>query len=423
MTLPLKSSMKVIAIAFVSTIFFFSCDTKKELPQYEHIVSIEQIKSYSSEQIKVFLALARIKYHEIDSIIPPAGKSVKIYKLSYRTSFNGELVTASGLVCVPDSIATYPVISFHNGTNTCHQNTPTENPTGQLYSMISMMAAHGYIISIPDYLGFGDSDVMLHPYMHRESIEQAVSDMLLAVNEFIHSEEVEASTNGDLYLMGYSQGGWATLSMLDKLEKMPLDGFKPKAAACGAGAYDLSFMGSYIIAQEAYPTTFYMPYFIESRIENGLMSNDLLTFFKEPYATSIPSWFDGSYCNAEINEQFPEEVNLLMQGKFITDYTASATFDALRNELGHNSVDPWAMGVPVRFYHSKGDRSVPAAQSQIMFDSLLALGVPPSQISLVYHPVDTLDHNDVIVPWGVDALTWINSLSTVGEMMTEKTAE
>ncbi len=415
----IKQNIKVIAISFLLIFFLYSCEKKNDLPLYEHIVSIEKIKNYSSEQIRAFLALARIQHPEIDTIIPPKGKNVKIYKLSYRTSFNGELVTASGLVSIPDSIASYPLLSFHNGTNTCHDNAPTVNYNSQLFTLLSMMAAHGYIISIPDCLGFGDSDVMLHPYLHRESMEQAVVDMLLAVQEFIRTDQIEAALNGDLYLMGYSQGGWTTLSMLDRLEKSPIEGLVPKGAACGAGAYDLSFMGEYILEQETYPTTFYMPYFIESRIENGLITESLSTFFKEPYASDIPNLFAGSYCNTEINQEFPEEVALIMQDTMISDYLISADFNELRRELEINSVKPWATHVPVRFYHSKGDRSVPSVQSQKMVESMRSLGIPSSQVSLVYHPADTLDHNDVIVPWGVDALSWINEMDAVSEMVTE----
>jgi hypothetical protein len=36
---------------------------------------------------------------------------------------------------------------------------------------------------MPDYLGFGSSDNMFHPYLHKESTVQTVLDMLRAVDE------------------------------------------------------------------------------------------------------------------------------------------------------------------------------------------------------------------------------------------------
>ena len=45
----------------------------------------------------------------------------------------------------------------------------------------------------------------------------------------------------EYYLMGYSQGGWATLALLEALEKNYSSDFTVKAASGGAGPYDLSY--------------------------------------------------------------------------------------------------------------------------------------------------------------------------------------
>ena len=83
--------------------------------------------------------------------------TVQVYKIEYSTKFQGDDVVASGLVCVPqgDGEEEFPVMTYHNGTNTEHSNAPSENPGNILYKSLQFMASTGFIVAIPDYLGFG----------------------------------------------------------------------------------------------------------------------------------------------------------------------------------------------------------------------------------------------------------------------------
>ena len=318
----------------------------------------------------------------------------------------GENIIASGLVCIPQSEGTFPFASFQNGTNTCNSNAPSQNPSDQFYSLISVMAGSGYILTIPDYIGFGESEYILHPYHHKQSSNASVIDLVLAAKELVNSSVSEANNNNDIYLLGYSQGGWATLSILRELELNSNYAFNTIAAACGAGAYNLMEMSRHVLALDVYSNPFYLPYFIESRRQNEILATPLSSFFKQPYADNIPELFDGNFCISEINKNFPQQIDSLFTSEFIASFESGLEYSALREELTSNSVDIWNLQANIHFFHSKGDNSVPYKLSQNMFNSFKEEGVPNSQLSLTL--IDSLDHNEAIIPWGIDALIWLN---------------
>lgn len=388
-----------------------SCEKKETSPDYAYVVHYEKVFSYEQSQIELILALGAIQYQEIDSLNLEVLFDVDVYKITYRTQFNGNSIEASGLVCFPVGKQDFPVISFQNGTNTCHSNAPSERLDNQLYSFISIMATGGYIIAIPDYIGFGVSSEILHPYMHRESTNAAVIDLMHAVIEITETKNVSATYNGNVFLMGYSQGGWASLSVLNALESNPDDRLNVLAAACGAGAYDLESMAEYILSQEEYPTTFYMPYFLESRIINNIFPDSLSTYFKEPVATNIPDLFAGELCNNELNAEFPLKVNELMQDDLINKFSDGISYKSLRTELNKNSVNAWSVNAKLRFYHSSGDQSIPYFQTSNIAAFFHTYGLSGDQLSSVLVMNDTLDHNDVIISWGIDAINWLTTIN------------
>jgi len=99
----------------------------------------------------------------------------------------------------------------------------------------------GYIVSAPDYIGYGESKNIPHTYEHREGLATASLDMLRAVKEAIAQEKL--NWNESTYIAGYSEGGFASMSLLKKLEETAAREFTVKAASCRAGAYNktLSF--------------------------------------------------------------------------------------------------------------------------------------------------------------------------------------
>jgi len=143
-------------------------------------------------------------------------------------------------VCVPAKPGDYPVLSFQNGTNTLNASAPSEFPSDYSYQMIELIASLGYIVVISDYPGFGASASIPHPYLVKEPTVRSLVDNFYAVKELALSELQGINLINEYYLLGYSQGGWATLALHKALENEYSEDFDLIGSACGAGPYKSS---------------------------------------------------------------------------------------------------------------------------------------------------------------------------------------
>jgi hypothetical protein len=234
--------------------------------------------------------------------------------------------------------------------------------------------------------------------------------MLLASLEMLGDENISASSNSQLFLMGYSQGAWATLSVLKEIESAPEEDLNLKAASCGAGAYDLKEMTKHVLHLSDYADPFYFPYFIESHRRNGFINDSLSLFFNEPYKNTIPGLFTGSLCNSEVNAQLTTKINELFTPLLINEFETSPQLENLRTELSENSIEAWNLSTPLMLYHSTGDKTISSEQTQTMYNSFLEKGVNPELLHLILIENDTIDHSDAVMDWGIKSISWFNSL-------------
>src|SRR5690606_25925463 len=103
-----------------------------------------------------------------------------------------------------------------------------------------LFASAGYATFIPDYLGYGASTQILHPYYNERYSAMAVIDMIKAGKIFCKNEDIPVSDK--LFLAGYSEGGYVTLAAQKEIESNPAHNLKITAVAAGAGGYDLTAM-------------------------------------------------------------------------------------------------------------------------------------------------------------------------------------
>jgi len=191
--------------------------------------------------------------------------SAIMYAIQYETvdSF-GNSVIASGMLAFPATInKAYPLVSFQHGTQIRRASAPSMNGFNALSRA---MVTAGYIYMEPDYLGLGISD-MLHPYHLKDVTAFTVIDMLRAVKQFCNETNF-SQYNNQLFLAGYSEGGYATMAAVKEIEENLSDEFDITMSFPMAGAYDLSgVMVDLMLSEEFYPDPFYLPFFVLSYIE------------------------------------------------------------------------------------------------------------------------------------------------------------
>ncbi len=396
----LKVTLSVIILfSFTACHNLFNNDDPE--PTNEYLVSYENVKSYLPTFVEQLFGQLTNQYPDLTSIQDKIEHGIMIYRIKYNTTFQDNPKVASGLVCIPLGDGTFPVLSYQNGTNTLHDNAPSVNPDNELYVMLEFIASTGLVVVIPDYLGFGSSDNMFHPYLHKESTVQSVLDMLRAVKELTENY-LDTDLNNDLYLSGYSQGGWATMAVQKTIEQNFSGEFNLRASACGAGPYDLVFMNEYIIGQETYPMPYFAGYMFNSYSNLGIATTPSDSLFNEPYAEKIPVLYNGTKTGEEINEELTTDVSELFTANYLENYQTDTTFTSLLGAMATNSISAWNTNTPTRIYHGSEDNFVPATVSSAIYEDFEAEGA--SQVELILLP--GLGHTSGIVPTGLASIQW-----------------
>jgi hypothetical protein len=406
-----KSHLRSFAVILTVLTFLLvnSCNKESTNPtSNQYLVNFTQVNVFTLQSIQTMLAPLEPLYPQASGIKNNAAYSVQVVSINYKTHYKGEEITASGLVCIPLADAEFPVISFQNGTNTYHGNAPTANPLNYNYLILEAMASNGYIILIPDYIGFGASSDKVHPYYQKETTTTTVIDMMHACSELVNDKKVLAKIADRTYLMGYSQGGWATLSVLEEIEKGDHPDIKVTAASCGAGAYDLMAMSDYVLALDTFPGPLYLPYFVYSEQVYGALTDPLDKYFNQPYADRIPGLFNGTLTNDEVNVNLNDTISRLLTAEMLANFSTGTEFQDLRNALTENSVAAWPVAAKIQFFHGTSDINVPPIQSRMIYESFIALGADPARVTL--SPLEGMNHGTGVVPWGINTINWFNEL-------------
>ena len=82
--------------------------------------------------------------------------------------------------------------------------------------MALFFAARGYIVVAPNYAGYDTSTLPYHPYLVAAQQSKDMIDALIASRSALPNIAL-VSDNGQLFITGYSQGGYvamATLSLI-----------------------------------------------------------------------------------------------------------------------------------------------------------------------------------------------------------------
>ncbi|MFD3001131.1 alpha/beta fold hydrolase [Pontibacter toksunensis] len=326
---------------------------------------------------------------------------VSVYKVIYSTSYQGQDIKASGLICIPQGITTpAPILSAQHGTIFTDSEAPTHF-TG--LSGFELFAAAGYVTLIPDYIGFGESKDVFHPYYDQKHSALAVVDMIKAAKAF--AEEQDIQVNDKLFLAGYSEGGYVTLAAQKEIETNPAHGLKVTASAAGAGGYDLTAMLANVMSGQPYTYPSYLAYVLQSYIYTNNWNRPLTEFFQEPYASKMPLLFNGQNSGGAINRGLTTEPKKLFAPAFFEGLKDVGKERALKQALQANSFLDWVPQSPTRLYHGTADNIVPFENSKITYDRFKAGGATKTELI----PIKDGTHGSAFVPMLQDMVPWIQS--------------
>ncbi len=310
------------------------------------VIEIEQIETLSADAIAERLTNAGVPG------VPLYG--VELYRVVYHTvDVDGRPTQASGAIAIPiQSVGPMPLLSFQHGTVTGRHQVPSE----QGFDLLSMgLGASGYVTVLPDYLGLGSSPGP-HPYVHAKSLGTAVVDMLRAARQHCKAQGIELSDQ--LFLMGYSEGGYATMAAHREIQRLHASEFTVTASAPMAGPYNLSeVMAAQILASSPYPAPGYLPYTLLSYDYVYDVFGGMTSVLKDEYVPHLDTWYDGSKALSFINKQLPQVPYEMLHPDFVASFKQD-TDHPLRQALAANDVHNWSPEAPMRLYHCVGDDQV-----------------------------------------------------------------
>lgn len=397
---------------FALTVFVINSCRPEEINPFKdntRLMSAKKEITWTKENVQALMAIASSTFPEINQISGDVASGVLVYSVTYKTTFKQEEVVASGLIVIPDAIGDFPILSFQNGTNTLYSNAPSVDKMDQLYQMLELIASTGYIVVIPDYLGFGSSEDIFHPYLHKESTVTSVLDMLRACAEFDDDIAKNMTFLDEYYLMGYSQGGWSTLSLLEAIDKNYSAEFNVAGCACGAGPYDIEYFNSYVLGLTEYPMPSFLGYIAKAYDDHDFFTSTLADIFNAPYASNITTYFDGEHTTGEINEQLTTVIANLFKSDYRTGFASAPAYQSVRDAMTLNSIAAWNTTTPLLFMHGLDDTYVPSVITDNMYDDMVAASTSGgSNISKVQFAGK--DHSETIVPACIEGLKFFKAI-------------
>ncbi len=193
---------------------------------------------------------------ELLAVAGPPTCGVDFYYLKFWTVGGaGEATESSGALMVPTGgsgcSGPRPVVLYAHGTNADQalniaDVTNTGNSEGILIA--ATFAAQGYVVVAPNYAGYDISTLGYHPFLNAAQQSGEMMNILTAARTALPRTFSNATTdNGQLFVTGYSEGGYVALATLRALQAA---GAPVTAAAPMSGPYALEAFGDAIFFGE-----------------------------------------------------------------------------------------------------------------------------------------------------------------------------
>ncbi len=375
-----------------------------------------------------FITIGSIPVLNLDELTSQMIYDVKAYKITFKTiGANDERTIQSGLVLLPVPVANNtsreplvaPILSIQHGTIFSREESPSNlAESGQTDNLevynACIAASMGYVVFMPDFSGFGVDDQTLHPFCHAKSIAYSVVDIIRAGKQFLRSKTADYTWNNQLFIAGYSEGGFATMAAGKEIQTKHPDEFTITGLAPMSGPYNLSTVMKKIVTDDQeYTHLDFLSYMIFAYNDVYPLFDSPDELFKQPYATTIPPLFDGEHSSDEIRASLPNhgvgKASDIFTQKLFTDLAndQSEVSKALKDNDLYNTWVPNLDHFPMFMFHSSTDEAVPVENSRTAKDYYDAHN---GSESVFYTELPTGKHVQSYLPAYALAYLWMGTL-------------
>lgn len=334
-------------------------------------IQYELIARWDIERLNKILQVDMPVFAGTSVSYSPAKNAVRLYRVTYTSvipEHGNKPTTASGLLAVPDNGGpSFPMVSYQHGTVYGKQEVPSfPEQSSETQLMIAQFAGQGYLLTGADYFGLGTSTEP-EGYMVKASHQQVTYDMLAASRTVL--AHLKLSTT-KLFLGGWSQGGFVTMAMLEKLER---SGVTVDATATASAPLDvfvvlngfLNFPRSndaswvtslFILSAFSFENYYSVPGLARSVIAADYYELARKAYRREPYdAAQIPS----------------DLRKLVRPDYFDPQFFAASAYGRLAADA---TAYRWIIKTPVRNYYGESDEVISNGLGQLGMNYQRAIG-------------------------------------------------
>lgn len=371
----------------------------------------KRLDSILGSELDDFLSSSTEKAAVFKGEFTAAKYAVKLYQVTYHSvvpELGNRPTIASGLVAIPQNGVAgpqiLPMVSYQHGTVFDKSYVPS-NPdaSAETRIVIARFAAQGYVVIGADYFGRGVSDLP-DSYLVKRSTQQAALDMLAAARDVLATQKI---TPGALFLSGWSQGGWATMAFLQKLEEV---GIHVKAAAVASAPVDVYVATNRWLNNYQPVDAVYLP---------GVMTLQLLA--QEYYlqqtglgeAAIRPEYLQAArdlYANRISFEDFYAKTKPKLQDFILPEFRAAGAIGQAPywQTVQASQVYRWKSVTPLRTYYGGSDEVTPLYIAKLPEATQAVMGGAATQ---AIYTGDKADHRAIFIHGVVDQKSWFDSLA------------
>ncbi len=274
---------------------------------------------------------------------------------TYRSiDTKGDSIILSGKVVLPSDgkFDRYMIVSHYT------VGSAAESPSN-CFPFEGMFASLGYCVIVPDYLGYGVTSQLIHPYLAMDLTARNTLDMYLSVKPFLEACGI-TPTYDDIVILGYSQGGANSLGVLRLIETEYSESIAVRRTYAGAGPYDVTATYDKFVTTNhaSYPCA--VPLVVQ-----GMQVASGLSLTMENFATPIVWQHMDEWFNSK--KYTTHQMNLFLGTKVTSELIAPAGLDRTSYEVAElymamnsNSIvkTGWTPRSPVYMFHSIDDDTV-----------------------------------------------------------------
>jgi hypothetical protein len=348
---------KILAVLIVSLTLNFAAANN-------FLVSYEKKATFTKAELK-----AKWKENKIKEFITPVKYSVDVYEIIYKSRWHdGTEVLASGFYYVPVAFdGALPTMIMNHGTQL--KKDFQVRLRGLQVGCIAF-ATDGYLSAFPHYIGLGKGEKS-HLYQIAESEAYSNIDMLRAIREF--NKEMGISSNHQLFLTGYSQGGHATMAAHKMIQEEYNTEFKVTASAPMSGAYDMTGVQAGVM-YEKYNHQAYLPYLLLSlEKQYNFWDGDIYEVFKEPYRSTIKEKLNHKHNLNEVSKLLPEIPADMIVDSLVIEFKENPDFVFTKMLEKNNNFD-WKPESPMMLCYCKNDEQVTYKNAFVAHDAMVGNG-------------------------------------------------